>query len=253
MPGDSFCGRLKLSAEWVIRLHYFCDEAGYRIFPFFIRLDPAAVNLGFLNCLEQVSLHPPQIGLVDGFGPDRPGPQKRLVEQVFFVWARCCFTVDIMFSTCIDFAPFVNPILPLARYLTEHGNPRSNILASLRIMRGRSKESVWRFGKACSVFFVKPLQAHAKKLRRSPDFVQSDKAVENVERSVFQSFGHDRTCALLKFQNKIELQLSCLVGEVFKLLQKQDVAQIIKNRNVDCRVAPLGCSDCSEDYLTIGL
>ena len=83
-----------------------------------------------------------------------------------------------MFSTCIDFAPFVNPILPLARYLTEHGNPRSNILASLRIMRGRSKESVWRFGKACSVFFVKPLQAHAKKLRRSPDFIQGNKAVK---------------------------------------------------------------------------
>src|SRR5215471_20127558 len=110
-----------------------------------------------------------------------------------------------------------------------------------------------RFGKARSVPLVETLQADSKELWRPSHFVERNQAVVDIECRVLQPLRHNRARALLKLQDKIQLQPPGLVGEMIKFFQKQHVAEEIKNRNVDGRVPSFDRPEGSEDNLTIGL
>ena len=80
--------------------------------------------------------------------------------------------------------------------------------------------------------------AETELLRLAADFVQRRQPVVNIEGGILESLRHDRAGALLKFQNKMHVLGAGFVVQILRETKKQNVAQEIKDRFFDRRIAP---------------
>ena len=88
---------------------------------------------------------------------------------------------------------------------------------------------------------MKRLDLEAKLLRFAADFIQRRQPVVNVERSILETLRHDRAGALLEFENEMFVCAArASVIHVFREMEEQNVAQKIKDRFFDSRVASFG-------------
>ena len=98
---------------------------------------------------------------------------------------------------------------------------------------------------------MKRIEADSKLLRLAADFVERSQPVVNVKHGVLVSFGHDRPRGLLKLEDKMRVRGACVVIEIFRKPEEQNIAQKIKDRFFNCGIPALGCRDGALDYLSI--
>src|SRR5688572_22564048 len=83
------------------------------------------------------------------------------------------------------------------------------------------------------------------------DFVERDKAVIDIEGSIFQPLGHDWPCDLLKLDHPCDLLRAILRAEVARVLQQQHVANEIIGSPLSSRVALRSERDCGLDCVAV--
>ena len=147
----------------------------------------------------------------------------------------------------------MDPFLPLFGHFADDDHSGSRVFAALGVVGRRSKHRPWYFRQSRPVFFVKSLQADPELLRGSSHFIECGEAVEDIERGIFQTFGHHGAGALLKFQNEFQLQPASLTVGIVEFFKEKNIPQEIENGGVDGDVAPFGRAQGAKDDLPIGL
>src|ERR1041384_5138242 len=87
---------------------------------------------------------------------------------------------------------------------------------------------------------MKPTDADPELLRFAADFIERREAVVNVEGCVLNALRHDRGGHLLEFQDEMRMLAARVLVDVLGEPQQQHVAEVIKYRCLDARIAPLG-------------
>ena len=124
----------------------------------------------------------------------RPRAEQRLIEVILVV--RIGRRV-VRWRTSQRSPPARDLLRPLVRQLGQHGEPRTRVLAALRIVRRRRQQRLRPAPRALDIRRVKLLDGAADALRLPADVVQRDEAVVAVERSVLEAFGHHGPAQLL--------------------------------------------------------
>src|ERR1051326_960093 len=234
----------------------FRNEIAHRSVPFFVRLDPAGIDLRLVKRLGHVSLNSLDVLLRRGgfwftICSYRPGPQQSLVEQILLVCVRRFQVIDRFFPAAICQAPAVQRAAP---ELWDFGNgkhSRTNIFTAFCVVCGGSEQARRPVALSMQVQLVKCLYARSKLLRLSAPLVQRCQPVVNVKHSVLERFGHDRPCGLLEFQDEMRVRGAFGSIQLCRDMKEQHVPQIIEDRLFHSRIAALGCDDCALNNLAI--
>src|SRR5947207_12789267 len=90
------------------------------------------------------------------------------------------------------------------------------------------------------ISLVKCIDTQPELLRFAAHFVERRKPVINIERRILETFCHDRPGELLKSEHKLHVLFAPLRIQVFRKLEKQNVAEEVENRLLDRPVTELG-------------
>ena len=148
----------------------------HRGVPLFVRLDPACVDLRFLERLCHVSLDP--FDVIRGRHRLRlairlhwPGAQKGLVKQIFFVRIRRFQIIHHPFPTVIRGAPALQRTPPKLRDFGDRDHSRTNVFAAFCVVRRSGEQRRGPVALPIKVSLVKDLDAKSKLLRLAADFI----------------------------------------------------------------------------------
>src|SRR4029077_2293940 len=100
---------------------------------------------------------------------------------------------------------------------------------------------------------MKRVHAETEDLRFAAHFVQRRQTVEDIKDGVLQSLRRDRSGELLKLENERRVRAALFFVEVFRKMKEQKIAQKIKDRFLDRRIAPFSRCHCALDDCAIFL
>ncbi|KAG0505996.1 MAG: hypothetical protein Udaeo_06390 [Candidatus Udaeobacter sp.] len=148
----------------------------HRGVPVFVRLDPACVDLRFLERLRHVSLN--SFDVIRGRHRLRlairlhwPGAQNGLVKQIFFVRIGRFQIIHQPFPTVICSAPALQRTPPKLRDFGDCNDSRTDVFAAFCVVRRRGEQRRGPVALPINVSLVKHLDAKSKLLRLATDFI----------------------------------------------------------------------------------
>ena len=141
-PSNLFRRRKKKRQELVSRGRFQNSrrEIVHRGVPLFVRLDPACVDLRFLQSLRHVSLYSFDVlrrrhRLRLAIRLNRPGAEKGLVKQIFFIRIRRFQIVHHPFPAAVRGSPALQRTPPQLRDFRDRGHSRTDVFAAFCVVR----------------------------------------------------------------------------------------------------------------------
>ncbi len=155
------------------------DEVFQSFFILFVVGRPGGLKLGLAHGLLHV--------LLRAFRIDGPCTDECLIKEVFRVRIR----VFAGAQAAVHAGPALELGGPARGCFRENGNPRTHVIGTLGVMRGKGGHGAGKGGLHACVVIMELLDADAARCRISANLIEGGKAVVIVESRILHALGHD--------------------------------------------------------------